>query len=174
MNASKFSTNSWHFQLVQRYCPNPQWHYDDICSYSRRVLIQALKMLALFSIAWLAFFVFWDTVVYYAIGLIFAGAWGGYIPNWPAVIGSLTIIAIGIIIAIIGVIMLIIFSCAALKKMWGMVSDHVEPIKTPTFLDEAWRSFHDKTCFKIEFMNKDQELLPLPKKLDELEDLDTL
>lgn len=127
-----FNRNSWHFRLATTYGPMYRWeHTTDICRYTRSVFFGLLLVLVITAglglITW---------------GLVDMGLWlyflfNGYLlePIGPAIIIFASIL-VGLVV---GTVFL------------GFEVIQTVNISTPSFVKQAYYSWKDKYCSRVEF-----------------------
>jgi hypothetical protein len=136
METKTVSRNSWHYKVATFLDRSYEEPRLDFCSYVRGFL-KTMVGVAFMAVVACAVVVAVSVAVWWVSNFI---AWTAYllIEGWVemheyAVIGA------------------ILTGCGAVFGAYqlGMKAAPVVAVHQPDFLRDAWRSFHDKTCFRL-------------------------
>lgn len=151
MQTVKLKENSWHYRLARTYGTFNSYKSQDICTYTRSMLVGlffAFAIVTFVTAFTLPFAVtLMNAIVYFQTGVFH--------------FDEMTMASIGFVIlaAIIAVIATIerIKEKRAEKKLEEMslrimkgLPVAEEPVKTRSFFSAWYQKLHDKTCFRIE------------------------
>lgn len=142
MKYTKLNVNSWHYKLAESVGYDPD--NNDICSYTRRVIVGIFCLVALIvfiaatsaAISFLLVHMVLGAYFYFAYGLVPAFE---FFFGWGIVIVSAICAACNL-------------SYLKLKER-KYLRDTEE--KEPSFFVTAYRSWKDKFCVKLQFVDKD-------------------
>ena len=150
MNTLKFNKNSWHYQLVRAV--KDEWHIsDNFCGYFWDVIISGSILLLMLAMITMCLFVLVVApLLYLAVGLQYQ-----FFEPPPEV-------AVGLVLDV-GLLLIYVWFLVSdwladrreLKRQKfydEYVKNNYKKVeKKPSFVITAWRTFKDKTCFRIEF-----------------------
>lgn len=153
MRTLHFNKNSWHYKAALLASSN---HYDipeNFCNYFWRVIFGSFLTLLLLGIFSLFTFL---TVIAPILYLVVCLQYGTFWPPAEVVVGIVLdiIIMIGVAHFYITENILPEYKKKRAAKRLKLMEDGIYPESTPKepgFIVTAWRTFKDKTCFKIEF-----------------------
>ena len=150
MNTLKFNKNSWHYQLVRAV--KDEWHIsDNFCGYFWDVIISgSILLLMLAMTAMCLFILVVAPLLYLAVGLQYQFF------ELPKEVAVGLVLDAGILV---GCIICLISDWLADRRELKRQKFYDEYVKNnykkvekkPSFVITAWRTFKDKTCFRIEF-----------------------
>lgn len=140
MNINK---KSWHYYIVNKWAEKRDWQINDLCSYLRAIGLGLLRILLVGIVLGFVSFIGISLVAgfIYSIYLYSTGNLA-IIPEWAKmgfVAGSCLIILLTV------------------ASGWVVVSELFKRNKNkssenPGVLSLLYRKFHDKTCYKIDFI----------------------
>lgn len=156
MKTLEFSKKSWHYLIATKLGPLHEHHeVTDFCRYVRAVIFGSLWGLCILIVG---------AVVLYALG-DFLGWLVVSAINWQFVQPSLAVQIILMLLACVGIIAgaaVLVFGLyfgvkisrehlheRAYQKRYGDGSKEYVP-PPPGFIESAWKTFKDKTCFRVE------------------------
>lgn len=145
MKTFKINTNSWHYQLVRFDLDMQKGNDINFCKYVALVFADCLWLLGLF-VAALSVALFIGSTIFPQDG--FHPLIGGLIEIFAGVV------FISSITTILGFI--VVYGSKLIKPRDGKKT-RVE--KQPSFIRQAYSSWKNKYCMKIEFVNDDKDKL---------------
>jgi hypothetical protein len=152
MRELTYSTKSWHYQLADNvgYRPERDWdtgerNFGDLCSYWRHVvggmLLIAFLMVLFTGVAWVS--------VNFLFGLVFSAIYGVWLVNTAG--------EIALFFLTVGAFLLLLFK--GIPMMWMSFQryryNHPRPKKEDGFVKEAYKSWKEKTCVKVKFVDQE-------------------
>lgn len=148
MKTLKFNTDSWHWYLASElgnYMPHR--HGDDLCAYTRRVILGSIKMIGFLAVMGVLIaavgFLFWN-IVFGIIFSIMTHSW--FFTDFGE--GGLFVIAFFASLAgLFGLFKLIAYGLS--RGVDAAKSATIE--KPDSFAFNAYNAWHDKFCAKLEF-----------------------
>ncbi len=150
MNTLKFNTKSWHYRLV-RFIKNEWEISDNFCGYFWDVVMSGIVLLLMLAMVIFCLFVLVVApLLYFVVGLQYQF----FEPTNEVVIG-LFFDAVLLVICVICLFSDWLADRRELKRQKQLdeyVKNNYRTVeKKPSFVMTAWRTFKDKTCFRIEF-----------------------
>lgn len=140
----KINRNSWHAWIINKFSDRNPWEYDDICSYTRVLLLSTLLMLFLFSLAVGALFVIGGGLVGLAI-LVLKGS-----SHLSSMLGAFFAIDC-IIVFIISLHFFVEWIKDVLTERKYRRAANPPKVKKPGFIKTAYRAWKDKYCIKLDW-----------------------
>ena len=150
MNTLKFNKNSWHYQLVR--VVKDEWHIsDNFCGYFWDVIISgSILLLMLAMITMCLFILVVAPLLYLAVGLQYQF----FEPSKEVAVGL--VLDVGLLLIYVWFLVSDWLADRRELKRQKFYDEYVKNNykkveKKPSFVITAWRTFKDKTCFRIEF-----------------------
>ena len=143
-----YNRKSWHYRLATVYGRCEEWNCNDICSYTTACISGLMTILAIIVFGSVilgipfADFIGWAAAVFNAGKLI-------TMDSPAAAFASLMLTGI-LIVVLLGVG----FRCKKLAES-GKIR-HLSRLVKPAFINDAYYSWKEKTCFQIKFVDKDE------------------
>lgn len=145
-----YNKSSWHYRLASMvgYRPDRDWDtgerdLGDICSYWRCVVGGATVIALVLFITTLAMWM----VVNLVFGIVFSIIYGMWLTT---MIGEITLFFL-----LVGLFTVFVFK--GIPALWDLYQEyrhnHPRPKKEPGFISESYRSWKQKTCVKIKFVD---------------------
>ncbi len=150
MNTLKFNKNSWHYQLVRAV--KDEWHIsDNFCGYFWDVIISGSILLLMLAMTAMCLFVLVVApLLYLAVGLQYQF----FEPPKEVAVGL--VFDVGLLLIYVWFLVSDWLADRRELKRQKFYDEYVKNNykkveKKPSFVITAWRTFKDKTCFRIEF-----------------------
>lgn len=142
MKPQTYSKKSLHYRLAHVYAKCYEWdlQYMNICEYTRKVLFGFFLAILLSFVVGGVLGGFTDFLIWFYVAL----TTGQYVE-----LHSVGIFGVSIVVG-----SLVLVGSAMLKDKYHSYKRHKvihEQPKPPSFIAEAYRSFKDKVCFKVNF-----------------------
>ncbi len=150
MNTLKFNKKSWHYQLVRAV--KDEWHIsDNFCGYFWDVIISgSILLLMLAMITMCLFILVVAPLLYLAVGLQYQFF------ELPKEVAVGLVFDVGLLLIYVWFLVSDWLADRRELKRQKFYDEYVKNNykkveKKPSFVITAWRTFKDKTCFRIEF-----------------------
>lgn len=151
MKTLTFDKKSWHYELAEmggfRYY---DWQEQNFCTYARKVLIGIfLSILITIIGAGAAGTVVMPLVTY--IGYLSTGVWLGG-ESGDIHVAYFIVDTVLIVTVLLWYLVDVLIPCAYNGAI-EFVTKEVRKVPSDSFVKTWWKSFKEKTCFKIEFID---------------------
>jgi hypothetical protein len=156
METHKFSINSWHYQMTKFLFPLEIQNVNDLCGYLRLVIAALMISTVIFIVAsTLSIAAAFGTANLLA-WIVFVVLHGLISMDGPAVVVS------GVIIAISAAMLLNHIANnrrAISNRIKSILPERwvAEEQKDPSFITLAYRSLKSKICYKVEFIDSEED-----------------
>ena len=152
MKTLKFDTKSWHWYLasdVGNY--RPSRHGENLCAYSRRVLLGAIKVLGasviVAALVAVVGYLLWNVI----FGIIFSIM----LHTWMFTDEAMAVLILAGV-GTVAVLLITGFKLTSYALSRGAQAARAATIEKPdSFAANAYNAWHDKFCAKLEFVNHD-------------------
>lgn len=154
MKSIEFKKKTWHFSIANWCDGDVEYHYTDICSYSKLVLLKAVAMSIIAFVSFLLVYSLYNFVVMLVI-------WGIYGKGNPLdlIIGPSLACGFALWGIIIGLASIVctVFICLEAKAFMEEKNITLPRFELPfterptSFIREAYHAFKGKYCVRITF-----------------------